>query len=77
MTYPLFVQEIDKRGVARITLTRAEVHNAFNEVLIAELTAALDGIGQDPRVRAERLGLSQFRELRRELDAIVEVCSRS
>lgn len=51
MTYPLFVQEIDKRGVARITLTRAEVHNAFNEVLIAELTAALDGVGQDPRVR--------------------------
>jgi methylglutaconyl-CoA hydratase len=55
MTYPLFVQEIDKRGVARITLTRAEVHNAFNEVLIAELTAALDGIGQDPRVRVVML----------------------
>ncbi len=52
MTYPLFVQEIDKRGIARITLTREEVHNAFNEVLIAELTAALDGIGQDDRVRA-------------------------
>lgn len=52
MAYPLFVQEIDKRGVARITLTRAEVHNAFNEVLIAELTAALDGVGQDVRVRA-------------------------
>jgi len=51
MTYPLFVQEIDKRGVARITLTREEVHNAFNEVLIAELTAALDGVGQDSRVR--------------------------
>lgn len=52
MAYPLFVQEIDKRGVARLTLTRAEVHNAFNDVLIAELAAALDGIGQDPRVRA-------------------------
>ncbi|MEQ8355951.1 MAG: enoyl-CoA hydratase/isomerase family protein [Kiloniellaceae bacterium] len=51
MTFPLFVQEIDKRGVARITLTRAEVHNAFNEVLVAELTAALDGLAQDPRVR--------------------------
>jgi len=51
MTFPLFVQEIDKRGVARITLTREEVHNAFNEALIAELTAALDGISQDPRVR--------------------------
>jgi methylglutaconyl-CoA hydratase len=51
MTFPLFVQEIDKRGVARITLTRAEMHNAFNEALIAELTAALDGVGRDPRVR--------------------------
>jgi methylglutaconyl-CoA hydratase len=51
MPNPLFVQEIDKRGTARITLTRAEVHNAFNEALIAELTAALDGIAQDPRVR--------------------------
>lgn len=51
MANPLFVQEIDKRGTARITLTRAEVHNAFNEALIAELTAALDGVAQDPRVR--------------------------
>jgi methylglutaconyl-CoA hydratase len=51
MTYPLFVQEIDERGVARITLTRAEVHNAFNEALIAELTAALVGMTQDSRVR--------------------------
>src|SRR3546814_9616564 len=51
MAFPLFVQEIDKQGVARITLTRAEVHNAFNETLIAELTAALDGAAPDPRVR--------------------------
>ena len=51
MTFPLFVQEIDEQGAARITLTRAEVHNAFNEALIAELTAALDGLAQDPRVR--------------------------
>src|SRR3546814_2823276 len=51
MAFPLFVQEIDKQGVARITLTRTEVHNAFNEALIAELTAALEGVGQDRRVR--------------------------
>jgi len=51
MAFPLFVQEIDKQGAARITLTRAEVHNAFNEALIAELTAALDGAAEDPRVR--------------------------
>jgi methylglutaconyl-CoA hydratase len=51
MAFPLFVQEIDKHGAARITLTRTEMHNAFNEALIAELTAALDGAAQDPRVR--------------------------
>ena len=51
MTLPFFVEEIDQRGVARITLTRSEVHNAFNEVLIAELTAALAGLGDDERVR--------------------------
>ena len=51
MAFPLFVQEIDERGAARITLTRAQVHNAFNEALIAELTTALDGAAQDPRVR--------------------------
>ncbi|WP_340119992.1 enoyl-CoA hydratase/isomerase family protein [Pelagibius sp. 7325] len=51
MAFPLFVQEIDKYGAARITLTRAEVHNAFNEALIAELTAALAGLAEDPRVR--------------------------
>src|SRR3546814_9087423 len=51
MAFPLFVLWIDKQGVACITLTRAEVHNAFNETLIAELTAALDGAAQDPRVR--------------------------
>jgi methylglutaconyl-CoA hydratase len=51
MAFPLFVQEIDKYGTARITLTRGEVHNAFNEALIAELTAALVGVAEDPRVR--------------------------
>lgn len=51
MAFPLFVQEIDDNGVTRITLTRAEVHNAFNEALIAELTAALEGAARDPRVR--------------------------
>ena len=51
MTFPFFVEEIDERGVARITLTRAEVHNAFNEVLIAELTAVLEGLRDDSRVR--------------------------
>jgi methylglutaconyl-CoA hydratase len=39
-------------GIAVVTLNRPEVHNAFNETLIAELTAALRGLGDDPIVRA-------------------------
>lgn len=52
MQHPLFLESVDERGVARITLTRAEVHNAFNDQLIAELTTALQGLESDPRVRA-------------------------
>ena len=56
MMKPLFLEEIDEDGVARITLTRPEVHNAFNDTLIAELTTVLSGLGTDSRVRAVILG---------------------
>ena len=42
---PLFLEEIDDDGVGWITLTRPEVHNAFNDILIAELTTVLAGFG--------------------------------
>ena len=38
-------------GVAVVTLARPEVHNAFNERLIAELTTALRALDADPAVR--------------------------
>ncbi|NCT82544.1 MAG: enoyl-CoA hydratase/isomerase family protein [Comamonadaceae bacterium] len=38
--------------VARVTLNRPEVRNAFNEVLIAELTAAFTELGQRADLRA-------------------------
>ena len=38
-------------GVARVHLARPEVHNAFDETLIAELTAALEMLGGNPAVR--------------------------
>ncbi len=41
----------DSRGVATITLNRPEIHNAFDDALIAELTSALSRLGRDPRVR--------------------------
>ncbi len=51
MTEPMFLEETDERGVARLTLNRPQVHNAFNDDLIASLTAALETLGKDPEVR--------------------------
>ena len=44
-------QSIDARGVARLTLNRPEVFNAFDEALIAEITQAYRQLGTDERVR--------------------------
>ncbi|HEY5598856.1 MAG TPA: enoyl-CoA hydratase/isomerase family protein [Kiloniellales bacterium] len=52
MLQPMFLEEIGDDGVAWLTLTRPEVHNAFNDTLIGELTAVLTGLGTDERVRA-------------------------
>jgi methylglutaconyl-CoA hydratase len=38
-------------GVATLTLARADVHNAFDDELIADLTSALQAIEDDARVR--------------------------
>jgi methylglutaconyl-CoA hydratase len=42
---------IDERGVATLTLNRPEVHNAFDDRLIAGLTYELRRLEQDARVR--------------------------
>lgn len=42
---------LDRRGVATVTLNRPDLHNAFDDRLIAELTAALRGLEADPAVR--------------------------
>jgi len=39
-------------GVVRLTLNRPDVHNAFDDRLIAELTQALESLGEDDGVRA-------------------------
>ena len=45
--------DVDIRAaVAVVTLNRPEMHNAFDEVLIAELTAALQRLDRDQSVRA-------------------------
>ena len=42
---------IDARGVATLTLNRPERHNAFDDVLIGEITATLEGFAGDRAVR--------------------------
>ncbi len=45
--------KIDRQGhVATVTLNRPEVRNAFNDDVIAELTAVFKSLGQDPALRA-------------------------
>lgn len=47
---PLHIDTTD--GVARIALSRPDVHNAFDDALIAELTRTLVTLDADPGVRA-------------------------
>jgi methylglutaconyl-CoA hydratase len=49
---PSSVQIADHAGIRELRLNRPDVHNAFDDRLIAELTAALQACGQDPDVRA-------------------------
>ncbi len=50
MSSPL---EITREGaVARLTLARSQVHNAFDDELVARLTAALRELDADPGIRA-------------------------
>ena len=51
MTDPLILQDIADDGVGRLTLNRPEVHNAFNDTLVAQLTAALLSMEAERRVR--------------------------
>ncbi|HEY1773860.1 MAG TPA: enoyl-CoA hydratase/isomerase family protein [Gammaproteobacteria bacterium] len=41
----------DPHGIATLTLNRADKHNAFDDVIIAELTAKLKQLDQDDAVR--------------------------
>lgn len=38
----------DKKGVTTLTMARAEVHNAFNSEMIAEMTSAFDALDKNP-----------------------------
>lgn len=51
MSQSTILAEVDKRGTARVTLNRPDVHNAMNEELIADLTQVLMTLDADPAVR--------------------------
>jgi methylglutaconyl-CoA hydratase len=48
---PEFVHHASYKGIATISLHRPELHNAFNEVLIAELEAEFSQVAGDDAVR--------------------------
>jgi methylglutaconyl-CoA hydratase len=50
--------DVDDRGVATLTLNRPELHNAFDDALIAELTQTLRRVEADHRVRVVVLAAS-------------------
>lgn len=41
----------DTRGIATLSLNRPEVHNAFDDAMIASLVAHLEAVAADPEVR--------------------------
>ena len=45
--------------VARLRMTRPQVHNAFDAALISELTAALEQVAADASVRIRRARASE------------------
>lgn len=49
---------IDQRGLATLTMNRPEVHNAFDDALIAAMTAELKRLEADPQVRVLTLTAS-------------------
>lgn len=52
MTEQTVLLETDDRGIATITLNRPDVHNAFNDRMIARLTEVFGAVAQDKSVRA-------------------------
>jgi len=52
MTEQVLITTIDSRGVARLTMNRPDIRNAFNEQLIGDICEAMGRLTSDPNVRA-------------------------
>ncbi len=51
MSSPVVLAEIDRRGVATVTLNRPEVNNAYNTEMLTGLMDAFAGFARDARAR--------------------------
>lgn len=51
MSFEFLTKEVNDLGVATITLNREEIHNAFNDKLIAELTSVFKELDHDSSIR--------------------------
>jgi len=49
---------VDADGIATVTLDRPEIHNAFDDLMVAELTRALRDLDASPQVRVVILAAS-------------------
>ena len=58
MTEPTLRTHIDNHGRATLTMNRPELHNAFDDILIADMTARLRDLEGDPAVRLVILAAS-------------------
>ncbi len=52
MTEQVLITTIDDRGVARLTMNRPDLRNAFNETLISDICVTVGRFHSDPNVRA-------------------------
>ena len=55
MNEPTILSTLDDQGIATVTMNRPELHNAFDDALIVDLTAELKRLEGDQRVRVVRL----------------------
>ncbi|WP_375201130.1 enoyl-CoA hydratase/isomerase family protein [Hyphococcus sp.] len=51
MSEQVLITTIDSSGVARLTMNRPDIRNAFNEELISEICEAMGRLNADPNVR--------------------------
>ena len=55
MSEARILTDLDAQGIATLTMNRPELHNAFDDILIVEMTAELRRLENDERVRVVRL----------------------